>query len=595
MIKRIGLPFHQWELDRQISVENVEFDEIHFYNKISEKALVTEPSSNIANIPNILLQSAENICVFVMKDEKVVEHTSFGVCQRKQPEDYVYTETEHFTYANIEKRLKELEGKSNGFNILTWHIDTDSVIDSDGNAVGTLANCMTDEYVGTWFYVITSTSDTGSSPYPSQYTIDGANGYLSLRDYVVWTGDRLVHIPTFEAKASDIINSDGQYSPRGGVDGLMSSTDKAYLGDLTERFVAACQAGNKNSGNNCGESGLYGNIVSGRPTPVIDKDTPVGNLMAIRDKVTGCTSQVLIGETTEKSDSLHYDMWFKGNKEAAQWMRALTSDNLIRFVNTDYTGYVNWATAPGIYKVKANSADGDRAFTQEHIMFVIPGAPEPDSAYLATAVNEDRVKMRSHAITQLAVSQKGAIRVRYCPLPKLNNSVSGYCIGWYDLLPEVGGMSEIEDESVTTEKLTDGAVTSEKLSQEVKDMMGSSDVIIIDDVDATVKLTENVREIVAKGDVNLKILLPENPWSYWRCTINLTEAQQITIFDVGFYNGDMFCSDGPWETPQAGKTYMLMRNNNQSNNPNDYNLYEVDNITRLPITEASTAEGVTEE
>ena len=114
----------------------------------------------------------------------------------------------------------------------TWFVNIDAVVNTEGNEIGTLADNMTADKAGTWFYVATSTTDKGVAAYPSQYSIDGANGYLSLRDYVIWTGDRLVHIPTFEAKASTVKNSDGQYSPKSGVDGLMSSTDKAYLTDL---------------------------------------------------------------------------------------------------------------------------------------------------------------------------------------------------------------------------------------------------------------------------------------------------------------------------------------------------------------------------
>lgn len=118
----------------------------------------------------------------------------------------------------------------------TWFPDTDTVKDKSGTKCGSLGDCMTEDFVGAWFFVRTSTSESGSCTYPEKYSIDGANGYLSLRDYVVWTGARLVHIPTFEAKSSNVKNSDGKYSPKSGVDGLMSSTDKAYLTDLINSF-----------------------------------------------------------------------------------------------------------------------------------------------------------------------------------------------------------------------------------------------------------------------------------------------------------------------------------------------------------------------
>jgi len=117
-----------------------------------------------------------------------------------------------------------------------WYVDTDEVVNKSGTSLGTLSDCMTDEYRGTWFYVRTSESEAGEATYPSTYEIDGANGYLSLRDYVIWTGTRLVHVSAYEAKASTVKNSDGKYSPKSGVDGLMSSTDKAYLTDLINEY-----------------------------------------------------------------------------------------------------------------------------------------------------------------------------------------------------------------------------------------------------------------------------------------------------------------------------------------------------------------------
>ncbi len=127
----------------------------------------------------------------------------------------------------------------------SWDIDTDKVYSSyeaslpeDGPAlIGSFEQCMENpKYIGAWFYVKTSTSEAGSAAYPAKYEIDGANGYLNLRDYVLWTGNRLVHIPTYEAKSSTVKNVDGKYSSKSGVDGLMSSTDKAYLTDLINAY-----------------------------------------------------------------------------------------------------------------------------------------------------------------------------------------------------------------------------------------------------------------------------------------------------------------------------------------------------------------------
>ena len=137
---------------------------------------------------------------------------------------------------DVDKMTEILGGVAEKVHGYTWCVDTDEVFDKTNASYGRLSDCLTDNFVGTWFYVVTTTSQAGYASYPSQYTIDGANGYINLRDYVVWTGERLVRVNTYEAKASTIKNADGKYSPGSGVDGLFSSTQAAYLNDLINAY-----------------------------------------------------------------------------------------------------------------------------------------------------------------------------------------------------------------------------------------------------------------------------------------------------------------------------------------------------------------------
>lgn len=386
--------------------------------------------------------------------------------------------------ADMEKILETISGKTWDY---IWYIDTDVVKDKAGNSYGALGDCMTDGFAGTWFYVRTASSEAGYNNYNTAYRIDGANGYLSLRDYVVWTGTHLVHIPAFEAKASTVKNSDGKYSPQSGVDGLMSATDKAYLTDLINSFWGK------------------------RVIPVYNSPTEV----------------------------------------AADW----TDGNL-----------VNWCRDTGWYLggFKKECGGHPPVVNDNHTswaLLVLVGTVR-DGAY-------------PHAL-QIAFDLSNCLMYMRKGWLDSNSAVSGWAETW----TQIGGMSEIGEASVTTEKIKDGAITTDKLSQEVKDVINSSDVIIIDGVGATVNLTENVREVVVTGNVNLNILLPEKTWYGWRCVINLSETEEVTNLDVGTYRGDMFGSDAPWTNVTAGKTYLLVRNNNQSDNPSSYNLYEVDNLTR---------------
>ena len=74
---------------------------------------------------------------------------------------------------------------------------------------GTLADCMTDEYCGTWFYVQGENVQDGAISYPGQYAIDGADGSLAPGSYVVWTGARLTTAgATARAAAQNAANID---------------------------------------------------------------------------------------------------------------------------------------------------------------------------------------------------------------------------------------------------------------------------------------------------------------------------------------------------------------------------------------------------
>ena len=340
-----------------------------------------------------------------------------------------------------------------------WHADTDLVFDKEGKTCGKLSDCMTDDFVGAWFCVRTSSSEAGSTSYNSKYTIDGANGYLSLRDYVVWTGVHLVHIPTFEAKASSVKNTDGKYSPKSGVDGLMSSTDKAYLSDLINAHW------------------------SKRYVPVYNTPTEVSS---------SWTSGYLVNWCRDTG-------WYLGGfaKECGGHPPV---------VNSNHTSW---------------------------ILLVLVGTVKngvfPHALQVAFDLSNGLMYMR-----------KGWLDA--------NSAVSG----WADEWTPIG-------QTVTENK---------------------SDTVFVTD-STTVVLDENIKEIVAEGDVNLNVYLPEKTWFGWRCIINFSEAESVETFDVGTHNGDMFGTDASWTGITAGKTYLLVKVKDKTDTtPSAYKMYEVDNITR---------------
>lgn len=107
---------YQWDTDRQIEITNTEglaVDEVHFSNSYMVKALVVEPQRTTANIPNILLQYAVPIKIYVVAHTENGKHVTFTaqfeVNNRTRPSDYVYTETEVKRYETLEERIKKIE------------------------------------------------------------------------------------------------------------------------------------------------------------------------------------------------------------------------------------------------------------------------------------------------------------------------------------------------------------------------------------------------------------------------------------------------------------------------------------------------------
>lgn len=107
---------YQWDTDRQIEITDTEglaVDEVHFSNSYMVKALVVEPQGTTANVPNILLQYAVPIKIYVVAYTENGKHVTysiqFEVNNRTRPSDYVYTETEVKRYEALEESIKKIE------------------------------------------------------------------------------------------------------------------------------------------------------------------------------------------------------------------------------------------------------------------------------------------------------------------------------------------------------------------------------------------------------------------------------------------------------------------------------------------------------
>lgn len=119
MIELIDGDLCQWDTGRKVRVsfDSKPVSEVHFSRVVDDNAFVVQPYKEngniVANIPNILLQSKWDICVYIVSvaedSERTVERRTFAVTPRKKPSDYIYTETEVLDFKDLEERIKTLE------------------------------------------------------------------------------------------------------------------------------------------------------------------------------------------------------------------------------------------------------------------------------------------------------------------------------------------------------------------------------------------------------------------------------------------------------------------------------------------------------
>ena len=97
MIEIIGTALYQWDTGRSVSVSGIDADRVHFANKGDSRAVIMDIVGSQAKIPDYLLQTGKQLCVYAVKNGVTVECKTFVVKNRERPENYVYDE-DHRNY-----------------------------------------------------------------------------------------------------------------------------------------------------------------------------------------------------------------------------------------------------------------------------------------------------------------------------------------------------------------------------------------------------------------------------------------------------------------------------------------------------------------
>lgn len=98
--------FFQWDLNRQIKVEDSSITELHFCNKTDDCSLVVAVENGVANVPNVLLQTNWDIRVYGYTGDYTKLEKRYKVVARSKPDNYIYEETKIKNYEDLAEQVR---------------------------------------------------------------------------------------------------------------------------------------------------------------------------------------------------------------------------------------------------------------------------------------------------------------------------------------------------------------------------------------------------------------------------------------------------------------------------------------------------------
>ena len=139
---------YQWDSNIYVILPKAKMgEEIHFAHRKDKKALVVNAieidSIIVAEVPNLLLQRAGFIQVYHFisdrKGNRTINRDDLKVLEREKPDDYLYEESEIWSWEYLDKRITELEKtiseeaiNTKAFNLLIEEDMLPAVRNADG-------------------------------------------------------------------------------------------------------------------------------------------------------------------------------------------------------------------------------------------------------------------------------------------------------------------------------------------------------------------------------------------------------------------------------------------------------------------------------
>ena len=90
MIQIVGPRLYQWDTGRRLSVTGSTATHAHLSNRGDSHAVIMELVNSETKIPDYLLQTGKELCVYLVLEGITQESKIFSVQKREKPENYVY-------------------------------------------------------------------------------------------------------------------------------------------------------------------------------------------------------------------------------------------------------------------------------------------------------------------------------------------------------------------------------------------------------------------------------------------------------------------------------------------------------------------------
>lgn len=166
MIQIVGPQLSQWDTGRSISVSGSNANYAHLANRGDSHAVIMELVEGEAKIPDYLLQTGKELCIYLVLDGITQESKSFYVQKRARPENYVYEDDRrNYIYELITEALAATKNANQAAANAKKYIDN-----LDNVSAARLANVT----------LLASAWEGSNSLYSQTVTIDGITEYSKV-------------------------------------------------------------------------------------------------------------------------------------------------------------------------------------------------------------------------------------------------------------------------------------------------------------------------------------------------------------------------------------------------------------------------------